>query len=128
MVEFIKGKLLAGPVVAIIGSVMLLFGGILGLLIPEVQQILLVAAPILYLTFVLPIILGVIGISGAILAIINNKFGNYIVIIVGLVAVIGIFIPIFVGFPLVMTLLYIDPFLILIGGIIGVIIIYFEEV
>ena len=121
MVEFIKGKLLVGPIVAIIGSVMLLLGGIWGVCIPE-MQVLMEIYPILYLTFVLPIILGAVGIVGAILVIINRKFGNYAVIIVGLIAVVGLFIPILIVFPLVMSLFYIDPFLILIGGILGVVI------
>jgi len=121
LVEFIKGKLLVGPIVAIIGSVMLLLGGIWGVCIPE-MQVLMEIYPILYLTFVLPIILGAVGIVGAILVIINRKFGNYAVIIVGLIAVVGLFIPILIVFPLVMSLFYIDPFLILIGGILGVVI------
>lgn len=121
MVEFIKGKLLAGPVVAIVGSVMLMSGGIVGVSIPEIR-VLMTFFPILYLIFVLPIILGVLGITSAVLVIIDKKFGNYIVIIVGLVAVIGLFIPILIIYPLVMSLFYIDPFLILIGGIIGLVI------
>ena len=119
MVEFIKGKLLAGPLVAILGSVLLLIGGILGISLPEMQLV-MALFPILYVTFILPIILGFIGITGAVLAIIDKKYGNYAVIIVGLFAVIGIFIPILVVFPLVMSFLYIDPFLILLGGILGV--------
>ncbi|MFW9877730.1 MAG: hypothetical protein ACFFG0_31975 [Candidatus Thorarchaeota archaeon] len=121
MVEFIKGKLLIGPIVAIVGSVMLLSGGILGLYIPEIQVI-LAFFPELYLTFVLPIILGIVGIAGAILVIVDRKFGNIIVILAGLIAIIGMFIPILVVYPLVMSLFYIDPFLILIGGIIGIVI------
>lgn len=121
MVEFIKGNLLAGPVVAIVGSVMLMSGGIVGVSIPEIR-VLMTFFPILYLIFVLPIILGVLGITSAVLVIIDKKFGNYIVIIVGLVAVIGLFIPILIIYPLVMSLFYIDPFLILIGGIIGLVI------
>ena len=121
MVEFIKGKLLTGPAVAILGSVMLLIGGILGISLPEMQLV-MSFFPILYVTFVLPIILGLIGIAGAVLTIIQKKFTNYVIIIVGLIAVIGIFIPIFFTFPLVMSFLYIDPFLILIGGILSVVI------
>ncbi|UCC20911.1 MAG: hypothetical protein JSV62_06425 [Promethearchaeota archaeon] len=121
MVEFIKGKLLIGPIVAIVGSVMLLSGGILGLFIPEIQ-IAMALFPILYLTFVLPIILGIVGIAGAVLVIVNRKLGNIIAIIAGLIAIIGMFVPILVVYPLVMSLFYIDPFLILIGGIIGIVI------
>ncbi len=121
MVEFVRGKLLTGPSVAILGSVMLLIGGILGISIPEMQLVMAIF-PILYVTFVLPIILGLIGIAGAVLTIIQKKFTNYVIIIVGLIAVIGIFIPIFFTFPLVMSFIYIDPFLILIGGILSVVI------
>jgi len=121
MVEFIKGKLLAGPLVAILGSLLLLIGGILGISLPEMQLV-MAFFPILYLTFVLPIILGLIGIAGAILTIIDKQFFNYAIVIVGLIAVIGMFIPILIVFPLVMSFLYIDPFLILIGGILSVVI------
>lgn len=119
MVEFIKGKLLAGPLVALLGSVLLLIGGILGISLPEMQLIMAVF-PILYVTFILTIILGLIGITGAVLTIIEREKMNYVIIIVGLIAVIGMFIPILVVFPLVMSFLYIDPFLILIGGILSV--------
>ena len=121
MVEFIKGKLLAGPLVAILGSILLLIGGILGISLPEMQLV-LALFPILYVTFIFPIILGLIGIAGAVLTIIQKKFTNFVIIIIGLIAVIGIFIPIFLTFPLVMSFIYIDPFLILIGGILSVVI------
>ena len=121
MVEFVKGRLLTGPSVAILGSVLLLIGVIVGISIPE-MQVVMALFPILYVTFILPIILGLIGIAGAVLTIINKPYGNYAIVIVGLIAVIGIFIPIFVTFPLVMSFIYIDPFLILIGGIVSVVI------
>jgi len=121
MVEFIRGKLLTGPSVAILGSVMLLIGGILGISLPEMQLV-MSFFPIIYVTFIMPIILGLIGIAGAVLTIIQKQYMNFVIIIVGLIAVIGIFIPIFVTFPLVISFLYIDPFLILIGGILSVVI------
>jgi len=121
MVEFVRGKLLTGPSVAILGSILLIVGGILGISLPE-MQVVMAFFPILYVTFVLPIILGLIGIAGAVLTIIQKKFTNFVIIIVGLIAVIGIFIPIFLAFPLVMSFIYIDPFLILIGGILSVVI------
>ncbi|MFX0081865.1 MAG: hypothetical protein ACFE94_08940 [Candidatus Hodarchaeota archaeon] len=121
MVEFIKGKLLAALLLALVGSVLLVIGGILGISLPEMEPI-LEEEPILFMTFILPIILGLIGIAGAALTIIEKNDLNYIIIIVGLIAVIGIFIPLIDEYPLVMTLLYIDPFLILIGGILSVVI------
>ena len=90
MVEFIKGKLLTGPAVAILGSVMLLIGGILGISLPEMQLV-MALFPILYVTFVLPIILGLIGIAGAVLMIIKKEYMNYLIIIVFVVVVILVF-------------------------------------
>ncbi|MHA1988194.1 MAG: hypothetical protein ACW98D_16285 [Promethearchaeota archaeon] len=121
MVEFIQGRLLKGPLVAILGSILLLIGGIVGVSIPEVQEN-MARFPILYVTFILPIVLGIIGITGAVLSIINKPYGNYAILIVGIIAVIGIFIPIIATFPLVISFIYVDPFLILIGGIVSVVI------
>ena len=121
MVEFIRGKLLTGPSVAILGSVLLLIGGILGISLPEMQLVMAVF-PILYVTFIFPIILGLIGIAGAVLTIIDKQYGNFAIVIVGVIAVIGIFIPLFATFPLVISFIYVDPFLILIGVIVNVVI------
>ncbi|MFW9822094.1 MAG: hypothetical protein ACFFE4_04120 [Candidatus Thorarchaeota archaeon] len=121
MVEIIKGKLLTGPALALVGSILLLIGGILGSSLPDIQ-LLMANFPILYVTFVLPIILGAVGTVGTILTIIDKKNCKYIILVIGLVAVIGLFIPILTLYPLVMSFLYIDPFLILIGGILSVVI------
>ena len=119
MVEFVKGKLLIGPIIAIIGSMLLLIGGLLAVTNPFIQ-IIMAVFPTIALSFVMPIILGVLGLVGALMAATGRKVGNYVVIISGLVAVIGMFIPVFFIFPLVMSLFYVDPILILIGGILGV--------
>jgi len=119
MVEFVKGKLLIGPILALIGAILLLIAGLIAVTNP-ILQLAMQLIPTLALTFVMPIILGILGLVGAFMAATGRKVGNYVTIIVGLVAVIGMFIPIYFIFPLVMSFIYIDPFLVLIGGIIGV--------
>lgn len=123
MAELVKGKLLAGPVLALIGSIMLMVAGLIGVGNPFIT-LLMAVIPSIVLAFVMPLILGIFGLLGAILAMIGKKYGNYITIIIGLVAVIGMFIPVytilFLSIPLVLTLAFIDPFLVLIGGALGV--------
>lgn len=119
MVEFVKGKLLIGPVLALIGAILLLIGGLIAVANPLIQ-LAMTLLPTIALTFVMPIILGILGLVGAFMAATGRKVGNYVTIVVGLVAIIGMFIPIYFVFPLVMSFIYVDPFLILIGGIIGV--------
>lgn len=119
--EFVKGNLLIGPVLALIGSILLLVGGLIAVTNPLIQLAMSIM-PIIALTFVMPIILGVLGLIGAFMAATGKKGGNYLALIAGLVAVVGMFIPIYFVFPLVMSFIYVDPFLMLIGGILGLII------
>jgi len=123
MVELVKGKLLAGPILALIGSIMLLVAGLIGVGNPFIT-LLMAVIPSIVLAFVMPLILGIFGLLGAILAMIGKKYGNYLTLVIGLVAVVGTFIPVytilFLSIPLVLTLAFIDPFLVLIGGIAGV--------
>lgn len=116
MVELVKGKLLIGPVVALIGGLLLLIAGIIGLTNP-LLQFLMILLPLLAVPLVMALIFGLIAMLGAILAMTGKSKGNYITAIIGIITTIGMFIPLFV-----ISLAYIDPILILIGGILGIVI------
>ena len=119
--ETVKGKMLVGPILALVGAILLLIAGLIGLTNP-LMQALMVILPIVALSFVMSIILGVLALAGAFMAITGKKQGNYLTLIAGLIGTVGMFIPITpLGVPmLVYTFIFIDPILILIGGILGV--------
>ncbi|MHA2181370.1 MAG: hypothetical protein ACXAAH_08095 [Promethearchaeota archaeon] len=114
MVEFVKGKLIIGPIIALIGGSLLLIGGMISfpLMVIALQIYLLYAIP-----FIMAIIFGLLGILGGIVGLMGNMKGNYIAIIIGFVTTIGMFVPFFIY-----SFIFIDPILILIGGILGVLI------
>lgn len=122
MVELVKGKLLVGPILVLIGGVMLITACFVGYtrFAPT-----LAVLPRLHISFITPLILGILSIVGAILALIGKTSVNYIIIIIGLVGTIGMFLPFaFYGlgaYLLVYQLAFIDPVLVLIGGILGVV-------
>jgi len=119
---FKKNKLKISEFMAIIGAFMLLFAGLIGannLIIKTIMK----DFPWIFLAFLMPLILSIFGLLGVILVLLGKKYGKYFIFIAGLVAVIGMFIPIFKdlvsSIPLVLTLIYVDPFLLLIGGTLG---------
>ncbi|MFW9828242.1 MAG: hypothetical protein ACFFEY_11645 [Candidatus Thorarchaeota archaeon] len=114
----VKGKALVGPILGLIGSVLLIIAGIIGFTNPLIQFA-MVLFPLLALSFIMPLILGGLGLLGSLLGLFGKKFGNIITLIIGIVAVIGMFIPLYFPFPLVLSLFWVDPFLILVGGILG---------
>jgi len=63
------------------------------------------------------LIFGILGILAGCAAAIGKEKANYAAIIIGLITTIGMFIPLFV-----VSLAYIDPILILIGGVLGIVI------
>jgi len=124
LVKIVKGKLLVGPILVLIGGAMLIIACIIGYTRPEFAPA-LAAVPIINLSFILPLILGILSIFGAILALIGKTYINYIIIIIGLVGTIGMITPIAfynLLYTLVVPLAFIDPVLVLIGGILGVVI------
>lgn len=117
MVEFVKGKALIGPVVAIIGGLLLLIAGLIGLTNPIIQLAIALGLGILVVPFAIALIFGLLGILAGLAAAIGKEKANYVAIIIGLIATIGMFIPLFL-----VSLAYIDPILILVGGVLGIII------
>lgn len=120
--ELIKGRIKNSLILAIIGAAMLLFAGIVGANNLAIR-IIMIVEPSVFLAFFMPLILSIIGLLGIILVFIGKKYGTYFIIIAGLIAIIGMFITIYRDLvntiPLVLTLIYIDPFLLLIGGVLG---------
>jgi len=112
-----KGKELAGPIVGIIGSTLLIVAALFGLIT--------IGLDILFVIRIMTtLILGILGLIGAILGFAGKRVpGAVLMLLAGIVAVVGTFIPIgFYGFlpiTLVYTFFFVDPFLVLIGGILG---------
>ena len=106
----------------LIGTIMLLFAGIIGINNSNILSLLPIT-PIVLLSFLMPLILGIFSYLGIIMILFEKKYGYYTILLTGLIAAIGMFIPIFQDLnnliPLVLTLLYIDPFFIIIGSILG---------
>ncbi|MHA2394417.1 MAG: hypothetical protein ACXAEX_20965 [Promethearchaeota archaeon] len=98
MVEIVKGKMLLGPILAIIGSILLLIGGIvyfyfntymsivsylvgnLGYTTNKAVVYITILSIIMYCTVTL-------GILGAIITATGRKFGSYLVIFGGIIAI-----------------------------------------
>ena len=83
---------------------------------------------LLYLQMILTIVLGLLGLIGAILAFVGKKIGVYLMLIFGIVATVGMFVPIgnisiIIPFPVTLSasLFIVDPILLLLGGIFGLI-------
>lgn len=125
-----------GPIIAIIGALLLLIGGIIAIMgIFELEALLasygetwasIGADPtFLYLNFILTLVFGIIAMVGAIVAFKSVKVGGAICLIIGLVATIGNFIPIgsititpyVLPITLNSTFIIADPIIVLIGGI-----------
>ena len=111
----------AGPKLAIVGGVLLTISGIIGFA--------LLFSPTLIIRNVFTLACGLLGVVFGKKAKESDSSG-YIVLIVGLVATIGLFIPIgsiYIGYgysvpiSLTYTFIYIDPILILIGGILCIV-------
>ncbi|MHA2288181.1 MAG: hypothetical protein ACXABG_05290 [Promethearchaeota archaeon] len=100
MVKFVKGKAIIGPALAIIG-------GFLLILTP-------VFIPLITLSVIMAVIFGIVGLLGGLVAAISKPIGNYIAIVIGLIATIGTIMLFVVSF-------YIEPILILVGGVLGVV-------
>ena len=111
-----KGKELAGPIVGIIGSTLLIVAALFGLIS--------IGLGILFVIRIMTtLILGILGLIGAILGFTGKRVpGAVLMLLAGIVAVVGMFIPIgiyYLPITLVYTFFFVDPFLVLIGGILG---------
>lgn len=125
-----------------IGGIMMLMSGLIfyseiqqiqsmlrayGLTIDDLRQIGF-EPNLMYTTMIMTIIWGVIALIGAVMITKEDENGNILLLISGSLAVIGMFIPIgdwtipgevSLTFYLSSSLIFVDPFLILLGGIIG---------
>lgn len=134
----VKGKALVGPLLGVIGAALLLIAGIVGFGIQNIREVLLNAEgmswedkgfdPMLFtVSAVLTLVWSLVGLIGAILSLMGKKIGGYLMLICGIIATVGIFIPIgnYTILSEVYTeflnrhTLFIDPILLLLGGVLG---------
>ncbi|GAG88887.1 unnamed protein product, partial [marine sediment metagenome] len=95
----LKDQSLMGIVFGLIGGTMLTIGGL--------TQILSASGTyIFYINLIITLILGIIAIAGAALLIIGNQYGAYLLIIVGIIAIVEMLIP---SISLISSFLYVDP-------------------
>jgi len=135
------GKEKVGPILGIVGSAILLVGGFIGFgvqALVEAQLGLLGVSwadigfdpSILMIRVIITIIVAILGLIGAIIAITGKKAGTFILLIMGIVALIGSFVPIGVidlgiygSIPvtLIYPFFYVESILMLVGGILGLV-------
>ena len=135
----VQGKAIVGPILGLIGGLILTVGGfMLFNSIAQIEALLALMAwtwadigfdPMLfYLQMILTIVWGLLGLTGAILAFQGKKIGVYLMLIFGIVATVGMFIPIgvmviIIPIPVTLnaSLFFFDPILVLLGGILGLV-------
>ena len=135
----VKGKLLVGPVLALVGGIIMLFSGYFVFAsIASIEETLALAAlswadagfslELMYLRVACTFLWGVMGIIGGIIAIIGKKLGSVLALIGGLLGVVGMFVPlgtitIVIAVPVTLSasFMLLDPIIIVLGGIIGLI-------
>ena len=133
----VAGKAKVGPILGIVGGAMLLIGGIIAFVAIGTLEAYLgglgmtwadigLDPTLLYVNFLLTLLWGLIGLIGAILGLVGKKIGVFLMLIFGIIATVGMFIPIgsytiLITFPINMnsSLFYVDPILLLLGGILG---------
>lgn len=118
----------SGGILALIGAILLIHAGSLAFIrTQDLGWEHLIQNPTLLATsFMVTIVWGIIGLAGAIITIKKNVTGGIICIIIGLIAIVGQFIPLEpIRIPLLSTvrlngsLIFIDPILMLVGGILS---------
>ncbi|GAG89478.1 unnamed protein product [marine sediment metagenome] len=131
-----KWKIKIGPILGLIGSVLLLIAAFGGFRAQSDLEKTLTGLGlnwaaigfdpwIMMTSTLLTLLLGVMGVLGTILVFNNKKSGAYLLLIAGCIAVLGMFIPIgsinylltSIPVSLSYSLLLVEPFLMLIGGI-----------
>ena len=126
-----------GAILGIIGGSLLLIGGLISFgTVGTIEALLtlnsLTWADIglnpMFLTInsIMTLTWGILGLLGAIFAMQGKKFGVYLMLVIGIISVVGMFIPIATytlilpfSIPLNGSFLFVDPFLLLVGGILG---------
>ena len=134
----VKGKALVGPILGVIGATLLTVAGFIGFGLMATLQALLATygltwadvgldPSLLNVSAILTLVWGLLGLIGAILAFLGKKIGVYLMLIFGLIATVGMFIPIgtytilLVSIPVNMntSMFFVDPILLMLGGILG---------
>ncbi|MFW9950496.1 MAG: hypothetical protein ACFFKA_10280 [Candidatus Thorarchaeota archaeon] len=135
----VKGKLIAGPAIGIIGGLIVLIASFLAFTVQAALEQELALIPLtwtdigfdpnfLTIRAVITLILALIGLIGAIMGFLGKKLGAWLMLIAGIVAVVGLFVPLAtinlgvygsILVPLTYSMFYADPFLLLLGGILG---------
>ena len=134
----VKGKALVGPILGVIGATLLTIAGFIGFGAIATLQVLLstygltwadigLDPSLLTVNAILTLIWGLVGLIGAILAFTGKRIGVYLMLISGLIATVGMFIPlgtyILIIVPIAVnmnsSMFFVDPILILLGGILG---------
>lgn len=134
---FVKGKLLFGPILILIGGIIFLLSSFL------VSEALIAIGnnlsetglhwfevglypELMIIGFVCTIIWGALGIIGGIFAIFGKKFGSILALNAGILGLIGALIPLGTNIavtqiPITLTgsFFLLDPFLTILGGILG---------
>ena len=105
-----KGGRVAGGVLAIIGGALVLLAGFLNFM----------PGPLTYFTAgVGAVTWGILGLVGGILLCVDKTAGGILAIIGGTGNIIGVFVLTWFNFPFGAGSFFIDPFLLLAGGIVG---------
>jgi hypothetical protein len=137
------GKEKVGPILGIVGSAILMIAGFIGFGVQALIETTLglygltwadigFDPSILMIRVVITIIVAILGLIGAIIAITGKKVGAFILLIMGIIAVVGSFIPIatidlgigpagIVPVTLIYPFFYVESFLMLIGGILALV-------
>lgn len=135
----VKGKLLVGPFLALIGgSIMFAADYFVFQSIAVTEASLAYAGytwadvgfsvELMYLRFICTLLWGVLGVIGGIFAILGKKLGSLLALLGGTLGIVGMFVPlgsITIGTPIPVTLsasfLFLDPILMILGGTLGLI-------
>ena len=137
----VKNKLIIGPILALIGGIIMLFTSYLVFrgIVSVVENLAIGGLtwedvgfnPILmYVRLILTIFWGILGIIGAIIAFIGKKLGSFLVLIGGILGSIGYFVPLGtismgIGTPspvfLSGSFFLVDTVIMIIGGLLGII-------
>ncbi len=129
-----------GAILGIIGGSLLLLGGLISFTAVGTLEAALTLAGLtwadigldpMFLTInsIMTLLWGLLGLLGAIFAMKDKKWGVYLMLVFGIISVVGMFIPIAtytilsipLSIPLNGSFLFVDPFLLLVGGILGLV-------
>lgn len=108
-----KGGRIAGGVLAIIGSALVLVAGLMTVMVTAILF------PLLMTAGIGAILWGTLGLVGGILLLTDSTAGGVLALVGGIGDLVGIFVLTMVGFPFGAGFIFVDPFLILVGGIVG---------